>query len=311
LNKTFHTILSRNGGDAHALLRTPLFVGFALLVAFAATIAPAQKKPSVPAPLAAPPALKRTTTRHELRRFGHGGMVTLYGAPDGSINIEGSPRAEVDVNADIELRADTEEDLSLLAVVNRFVLDDDANHIRIITTGTHDRTFMKRAARDFPKRLLTLPWKIDYRVRVPAASDLEIYAGRGPLKINGVEGALRLNAGDAEASFVLTGGDVEATIQRGTLNFRLAQRSWRGRGANFRLGTGTLTVELPPNFNGDIDAEVLRNGRVENTHAALAPRERTQTTERSLHARAGMGGTLLSFTLGDGTLRIKQTESQP
>lgn len=238
-------------------------------------------------------------------------MVTLYGAPDGSITVEGTPRAEVSVDADIELRADTEEELTQLAAVNRFLLDDDLNHVRVITTGTHDRTFMKRAARDFPKKLLALPWKVDYRLGVPSLTDLEIYAGRGPLKISGVEGALRLNAGESAASFVLAGGDVEATVSRGTLDVRLTQRSWRGRGASFRLGSGDITVTLPPDFNGDLDAQVLRNGRVENTHPALTPRERTANDERNAHLRGGAGGALLSFTLGDGTLRIKEAAAQP
>ena len=66
------------------------------------------------------------------------------------------------------------------------------------------------------------------------------------------------------------------------------------------------TVELPANFSGDVNAEVLRAGRVENAHAGLAPRERTRPDTRTLHARAGQGGAPLSFTVGDGTLRIRQ-----
>ncbi|HEX8852180.1 MAG TPA: hypothetical protein VF754_01760, partial [Pyrinomonadaceae bacterium] len=38
---------------------------------------------------AAAPLLKRTTTRHEIRRLGYGGTLTVYGAPEGSITIEG------------------------------------------------------------------------------------------------------------------------------------------------------------------------------------------------------------------------------
>ncbi|HYP53370.1 MAG TPA: hypothetical protein VEQ42_07510, partial [Pyrinomonadaceae bacterium] len=232
-----------------------------------------QRDAARPAPT---PALRRTQNHRESHRLGFGGALTLYGAPDGSVSVEGWPRGEVDISADVELRADTEEDLARLASVNRFAVTDDLNHISVVTVGTHDRKYMKRAARDFPKKLLGLPWKIDYAVRVPAACDLEIFAGRGPLRISGVEGALRLNAGESpDAALVFTGGDVEATIERGTVSFRLAAQSWRGRGANIRLGAGDLTVELPPNFNGELDARVLRAGRVENTHPALTPRERT------------------------------------
>lgn len=276
--------------------------------------APAQSgrpaKPRSEAQAAAPqaPLLKRTATRRELRRLGYGGSVTVYGAPEGSVTIEAWPRAEVEVTADVELQADTEEELARLAELNSFVIDEDYNHVRVVTTGTHDRQFLKRAARDLPKKLRALPWKIDYRVRVPLVCDLEIYTGRGALTLSGVEGSVRLNAGDGPAAITLAGGDVEATLRGGPVSVRVPARSWRGRGLSVRVAGGDLTVELPANFNGDVNAEVLRAGRVENQHAGLAARERTQPTDRSLQARAGQGGAPLSFTLGDGTLRLR-TES--
>lgn len=265
-----------------------------------------------PAPTPPAPALRRTSSRQETRRFGYGGRVTVYGAPAGSLLIEAWAKNEVEITADIELSADTEEDLARLAAVNTFQLDEDVNHLRILTSGTHDRKYMKRAARDFPKRLLGLPWKIDYRVRVPAMTDLEIYAGRGPLTITDVEGAIRLNAGDSDpTSFTLAGGDVEATLQTGTVNVRVPARSWRGRGFSLRLLRGDLNLEIPAGFNGDVNAEVLRAGRVENSYAGLAPRERTKATERSLQGRAGAGGATLSLTVGDGTITIRQADGQP
>ena len=51
------------------------------------------------------PLLTRTTARHDSRRFGYGGAVTIVGAPAGSITIEGWQRSEVDVSAEIELSA--------------------------------------------------------------------------------------------------------------------------------------------------------------------------------------------------------------
>ena len=267
---------------------------------------PSQKK-SAAAPTPTPALLKRTTTRTETRRLGYGGSVTLYGAPEGSITIEAWTRGEVEITADIELNAGTEEELARLASVNNFVVDEDYNHVRVVTTGTHDRKFLKRAARDLPKTLLTLPWKIDYRLKVPASLDLEIYAGRGSLSLHGVEGSIRLYAPtSAGATLSFVGGDVEATLGTGPVNVRVPTRSWRGRGMNLRVVSGELNVELAPNYSGDIDAQVLRAGRVENAYVGLAPRERTAPTERSLQARSGQGGATLSFTLGDGTLRIKQ-----
>src|SRR5688572_15000155 len=146
----------------------------------------AQKK-AVPDPNRIPPLL-RTTTRHEALRLGYGGTFTLVGAPVGSIKIEGWPRNEVDITADIEIRADTEADLNRLGAINNFVLDDDSNHVRVLTMGTHDKAFMRTVDKKFPKELLGLPWKIHYRIRVPVSVDVNINAGRGPITVAGIEG---------------------------------------------------------------------------------------------------------------------------
>ena len=86
--------------------------------------------------------LTRTSTRRETRRFNYGGTVTVIGAPRGSVTVEGWPRNEVELTATIELKGPTESDLDQLAKVNSFLFDEDLNHISILTTGTHDRTFM-------------------------------------------------------------------------------------------------------------------------------------------------------------------------
>ncbi|MGB9178063.1 MAG: hypothetical protein WCB68_02360, partial [Pyrinomonadaceae bacterium] len=281
-----------------------MLLSFLLIFAYSG-VAQKIKKSDATTQTAAPPALTRTTTRHETRRLGYGSTLTIIGAPVGSVTIEGWQRSEVDITADIELRADTEEDLTRLAALNSFVIDEDFNHLRVLTTGTHDKTFMRRNAKDFPKKLLGLPWKIDYRIRVPEAIDLEINVGRGAFNIKGVEGALNLKAQESDATLALTGGIVVATVGSGSVNLRIASRSWRGSGADIRLATGSFNIELPAGYSGDIDAEVLRTGRIENSYDALTPRERTTPSERALKARAGAGGSTLALTVTDGTIKIK------
>ena len=254
--------------------------------------------------------LTRSTRRRESSRFSHGGTVTLVGAPRGAVTVEGWSRNEVEVTAEIELKAETEAELDRLAKVNNFVFDVDLNHISILTVGTHDRAYMKKSAKDFPKKLLNLPWRIDYRLRVPANTDLEISAGYGPLKVSAVEGAMRLSATESETSLTLTGGTVSTTITAGHVTLAIPSRSWRGAGADIRVATGVLNIELPPGFSGDIDADVLRNGKIVNTYEELAAREKPGITERTVRARAGAGGAYFKFTVGDGTVNIKRSGEQ-
>lgn len=257
------------------------------------------KKPNPAAPL-----LTRTTTRHESLRLGYGGTVTIVGAPAGSLIIEGWQRSEVEVTAQIELQAPTAADLDRLAPLNNVAIDEDANHVRIITTGTHDKKFLKQAAKDLPKSLLGLPWKIDYHIKVPAVSDLIVDSGNGPIRLWGVEGGIRLNALQSDADLSFTGTDVSVLIAAGTVRVSIPVRAWRGIGAEIRLASGKLNLELAPGLSADIYAEVLRIGEVKSSFAGLVPLERNSINPKSVHARAGSGGASLKFTVGDGVIDI-------
>ena len=281
-----------------------------IILSLPGTIAKSQTPPkgkATPAPT--PSLLKRSTSRYETRRFGYGGTLTIVGPPTGSLVIEGWQKSEIEIAANIEWQAGSEQDLAIVAAVNNFVLDEDANHFRILTTGTHDKAFMRKVKR-FPKNLLGLPWKIDYRIKVPMAIDLEINAGNGPVTLSGVDGAVRINALDSDTRLTLTGGNVSVTVLRGSIGLDIPTRGWRGSGAELRLGNGVLTVSLPPGFNADIDADLLRLGGIENNYSELVPREPGGSTPRFLRARAGSGGATLSLTVGDGTIRIKKLKVQ-
>jgi len=264
-----------------------------------------QKKAEVAPGLTPTPRLLRTTTRHESRRLPYGSTLTIIGPPDSSITIEGWQGSEVDVSADIQLRADTEADLDLLAAVNTFVLDEDANHLRLMSTGTHDKVFMRSVAKKFPKALLGLPWRIDFRIRVPTIIDLDINSGRGPISISGVEGNIQFSAAESATKLKLTGGTVYGTIGIGTVKLEVPARSWRGVGATFRLAAGDITVEIPPGFSGDFDAEVLRAGKIDASFEDLARASRG-VDPRTLSARAGAGGAAFQLTVGDGLIVIKK-----
>lgn len=263
-----------------------------------------------PQPVPAGPLLKRTTTRHELRRFAYGGTFTVVGAPQGSIVIEGWSKSEVEITAEIELQAPAESDFDRLAAVNNFVFDEDTNHLRILTTGMHDKSFMRQVAKDFPKALLGLPWKIDYHIRVPTATDLEINAGNGAVTLSGVEGAITFSAPHTDASLTLIGGIFTATVAIGKVNVIIPNRSWRGSGVDIQVAAGELSVELPAGFSGDIDADILRSGRIMNSFPGLEPREKPGLTDRSVRARAGAGGATLKFVVVDGTITIKKKSEE-
>jgi hypothetical protein len=63
---------------------------------------------------------------------------------------------------------------------------------------------------------------------------------------------------------------------------------------------------LPPGFNGDIDADILRTGKIEDDYGDLQSREKPGLTPTVVRSRAGAGGAFFKFTVGAGILVIKK-----
>ncbi len=250
------------------------------------------------------PLLKRTTYKTENIDFGAGGTVSIIGAPNGSISVEGWSKNAVEITADIEVQAETEADLALLAQINTFVLDENFGYITVQSVGTYDKKYLKSAAKKFPKNLLAMPFRIDYKIKVPSYCDLEINGGHGDLNLSNVEGTMRINVLETNAKLSLIGGTIIATFGSGTVEVSIPTRGWRGRSADIQLASGTMNIQLPPNLSAEIDVKVLRNGQIENSYKNLKPRERTKFTGKSIAAKAGNGGVNLSFTVGDGALKL-------
>ena len=247
---------------------------------------------------------KRTTFKSEKIEFGAGGTVTIIGAPEGSIKIEGWNKNELEISAEIEVQAETEADLAQLSQINGFAIDDTFGHVRIITVGTNDKEYIKRVAKKFPKKLLNMPFKINYIIKVPTFCDLEIDAGKGDLNLSNVEGTMQIKAAESNATLDLNGGTISAVFGIGNVDVKIGSRSWRGRQAVFQLASGNLSVQFPQNLNAQVDASVLRNGQIENSLTSLKPRDKSKFSEKSMLAKAGNGGALMSFTVGDGNLKM-------
>lgn len=272
--------------------------GAALLLLASSFVAPGQ------APKPAAPLLKRTSTKTDRRPLGYGGRVTLVGAPVGSVTIEGWNQSDVEITAEIELQAATEADLAQIAAVTGFGVDEQMNSIGIFTTGTHDKTFMKKNAKNFPKKLYGLPWSVSYRLKVPQLCDLDVNVGKGNFHLNGVEGGIIVKAQESDATFDVTGGDIIVSLGSGTVNFNVRGRGWRGRGAEVQVVAGQLNLNLPPVFNSYLNAQITRTGEIVNDYPGLKPMERTTATPKSITGRVGTGGAMLSLKVSDGSVRI-------
>jgi hypothetical protein len=251
--------------------------------------------------------LKRTTTKTDKFDFGSGGTINIVGAPDGSIRVIGTNRNEIEITAEIELQAPTEADLATLATLTTFITDESANRTGIVSVGTHNKGGLKKLPKKFPKALLTMPSRIDYVIYVPRYSDLEIDGGKGDLEISNVDGSMRINFIESNAKVEVIGGSTTAIFGSGNVDMYFGVKGWRGRAANIQLATGTLRVRLPATVSAELDAVILRTGVIENSIPDLKPRDRkVQFTDKSIAAKAGVGGVPIKFSVGDGTLKMER-----
>ena len=251
--------------------------------------------------------LKRTITKTDRFDFGAGGTVTITGAPNGAIRVVGTAKNEIVITAQIEIQASSEADLAKLEELTGFVANEDALRTGIISIGVHNKFGQKKLPKNFPKTLLGQPFTINYVINVPHYCDLEIDGGKGDLSITGVEGSMRVNFLETNATIEIVGGSTNVTVGSGVVNVAFGVHGWRGRSANIQVATGTLNAKLPSNMSAEIDAAILKSGKIENTLPDLKPRDRKVLfTERSIIAKAGVGGAPLKFTVGDGTLKLSQ-----
>ncbi|MEQ1762975.1 MAG: hypothetical protein ABL984_07515 [Pyrinomonadaceae bacterium] len=249
--------------------------------------------------------LKRSTIKTDKLDFGSGGTISIQGAPKGSITVEGWSKNEVEISAEIIVEAATDADLEKLSKVTGFQLDESTGRVGIISLGTHDKKYVKTIDKKFPKELMGNAYRIDYVLKVPRYSDVQIDGGVGDLKVSNVEGALKINYLETNAKLDLVGGGVLAVFGKGEVDISIPTRSWRGRFADVQLATGTMSLNLPTGLNAEFDATILKTGKIENGFEGFKPRVRkVEFTEKSIAAKAGAGGIPLKFSVGDGTMKI-------
>ena len=275
---------------------TALFVSFLFIFLF-----------SIDSGAQAPKMLTRTTTKTDRLDFGAGGTLVVAGAPKGSITVEGWDNREVEITAEIIVEGANEADLDRLSKVVGFSLEESTGRVGIVSVGPNDKKYLKTVDKNFPKTLLKNPYRIDYVIKVPRYTDLEIDGGAGDLAISGIDGSMKVNYIETNAKLELVGGGLLAVFGKGDVEISVPTRSWRGRFADVQLASGNLVLNLPTGLNADFDASILRTGRIDNAFAEFKPRVRKQEfTETSIVAKSGTGGIPLKFSVGDGTMKIYQ-----
>ena len=178
---------------------------------------------------------------------------------------------------------------------------------------------------------------VDFEVRLPRGVKIRVMSGNGEVMVSGATAEVQASSGNGTVSVASSGGPVrassgngdvdvseaggEVTARSGNGDVRVTTSSgpvsaYSGNGSidarmsslkgtadmSFRTGNGDITLMLPANFEGEIDAR-LPNGRLESDFPL---RVEGRLDPRRLRATIGRGGPRISIMSGSGGAEIRK-----
>ena len=182
---------------------------------------------------------------------------------------------------------------------------------------------------------------VDFEVRLPRGVKLRALSGNGEVSVTGATAEVQASSGNGAVSVASTGGPIRAssgngdidvsqaggqvTARSGNGDIRVTTRSGpvsasTGNGSidarmssltgaedmTFRTGNGDVTVMLPADFEGEIEAR-LPNGRLDSDFPL---RVEGRLDPRRLRATIGRGGRRISIVSGSGGAEIRKASGE-
>lgn len=245
---------------------------------------------------------------------------------DGSIEVRTWDRADVQVT--IEKRAASKESLATIEVES----EQNGDKVTVAVKSQRRQGFDFHFGDHRSAKLI---------VSVPVASDLTARSGDGAIDVAGVDGRVELGSGDGAISGRDLNGDVRAHTGDGSIRLEnvkgalnvdtgdgrviasgtfSALRARSGDGSvsiaaepgsavssewSITTGDGSVTLALPEDLNGELDAHT-GDGRIHMQDLALS-NVIGEIRKNAVRGRLGSGGSLVRVRTGDGSITLKRS----
>lgn len=138
--------------------------------------------------------------------------------------------------------------------------------------------------------------------------ELSIRSGDGSIRLDAVEGKLDLETEDGSIGVEAKPTALRARTADGTIRLRVLPDATMSEDWDVQTADGSVTLTLPGEFDGELDAET-RDGAVRANHPAVTNESREgedrEERRRTLKATLGSGGKTLRVRTGDGSIRIE------
>jgi putative adhesin len=138
--------------------------------------------------------------------------------------------------------------------------------------------------------------------------DITIRSGDGSIRMDRIEGKIDLETEDGSITLEAKPSVLRARTSDGSIRMEVAEDSAMAEDWDVQTSDGSVTLKLPANFNGQLDAET-RDGAVRARHPGITDEAREgddrEERQRTLRAKLGSGGRTIKVRSGDGTIRIE------
>jgi DUF4097 and DUF4098 domain-containing protein YvlB len=236
-------------------------------------------------------------------------------------------KPEVDLSTfdgPIELRPWDKSEVQVI-IEKRGRDDADVRSIDVKVEQTGNRIVIDVRAEKHANRGLHLGWYVGRSAKliasVPAAADVSARSGDGSIDIERISGTIKLHSGDGSIRARELGGDVNVETGDGSIALDgkfSALRAHSGDGSvrveaapgstasndwDITTGDGSVTLEIPNGFGGELDAHT-GDGRIHLNDVTLT-NVTGEIGRNTVRGRLGSGGGAVRIRTGDGSITLR------
>jgi DUF4097 and DUF4098 domain-containing protein YvlB len=224
---------------------------------------------------------------------------------DGAIEIRPWDKAEVEVV--IEKRGPDKASVAEIEVE----ATQSGDRIQVEVKSPRHRMGLHLGASPVAKLLVSLPVSSDIVARSSdGAIDIERMSGRvelrsgdGSIRASGMAGDVNAQTGDGRIDLDGTFSGLHARSGDGRVKIRVAPGATPAGDWDVSTGDGSVTLELPEGFNGELDAHT-GDGRVE-IEGLTVSNVTGEIRKNSVRGRLGSGGHVVHVRTGDGSITVR------
>jgi hypothetical protein len=217
------------------------------------------------------------------------GRLNIDAGQNGGTTVKGWLRGDVLVRARIEASAETEGAAATMA--SRVLIDGSGGQVR--ASG--------------PEAVNDSWWSVTYEIFVPQATDLTLKTHNGGINISDVRGRLAFDGVNGGVRLKRVAGEINGRTVNGGIDVELAGVGFDARQIELSTVNGGVTVTMPSDYSARVQTETGM-GRVQSDFPL--PPDTGNSRSRRMDFTIGSGGPPIHITTGNGSIRLKRTESR-